>query len=84
MSEIRHVEVKRPSQDKIVVSVYCRELESWATVTFEIDDDERRQSLFCSIDIHGRGRSNKATVAPDFIAVERNNCTITFWGDDGE
>jgi hypothetical protein len=83
MAEIKHVEVKK-LDDKIIVSVYCRELNSWATVTFEVDDDERRPSLFCSIDIHGRGQSNKATVAPDFTAVERNGCTITVWSNDGE
>jgi hypothetical protein len=29
MAEIKHVEVKKLSEDKIVVSVYCRELKSW-------------------------------------------------------
>jgi hypothetical protein len=83
MGEIRHVEVKKIG-DKIVISVYCRELNSWATVTFEVDDDERHQSLFCTIDIHGRGQSNKVTVAPDFVSVEKDKCTITVWGKEDE
>jgi hypothetical protein len=81
MAEIKHVEVKKLSEDKIVVSVYCRELKSWATVTFEIDDDERCQSLFCTVDIHGRGQSNKVTVAPDFAAVGKDDCTVTVWNN---
>jgi hypothetical protein len=84
MGEIRHVEVKRLG-DKIVVSVYCRELNSWATVFFEIDDDDRCPSLFCKVDIHGRGQSNRVTVAPDFTAVEKDDCTVTVWhNENGE
>jgi hypothetical protein len=84
MGEIKHVEVKRLSQDKIVVSVYCRELKSWVSVIFEVDDDERGKALFCVVDIHGRGQSNKAVIAPDFASVERDGCTVTVWNNNGE
>lgn len=81
MGEIRHVEVKK-LDDKIIVSVYCRELNSWATVTFEIDDDERSKALFCVVDIHGRGQSNKVIVAPDFVSVNKEkDCVITVWSN---
>jgi len=82
MAEIKHVEVKKLSGDKIVISVYCRELKSWATVTFEVDD-ERCRSLFCVVDIHGRGQSNKAIVAPDFVSVNKEkDCVITVWNNE--
>jgi hypothetical protein len=81
MAEIKHVGVKKVG-DKIVVSVYLRKLNSWATVTFEVDDDERRQSLFCTVEIHGRGQGNMVTVAPDFVSVERDDCTITVWNNN--
>ncbi len=84
MAEIRHVEVKR-LEDKIVVSVYCHQLRSWATVTFEVSDDERCRALFCVVDIHGCGQSNKVTVAPDFVSVDRDkDCVITIWTNEKE
>jgi hypothetical protein len=78
MTEIKHVEVKKVG-DKVTVSVFCRELSSWADVTFEIDDDENQPSLFCKVNIHGRGRHTEVTVAPDFVAVEDNGTTISVW-----
>jgi hypothetical protein len=80
MSEIRHVEVRKIGS-KITVSVVCRELSSWADVTFEVDDDENQPSLFCKVNIHGRGRHNEVTVAPDFVAIEDNGTTISVWCD---
>jgi hypothetical protein len=84
MGEIKHVEVKRGS-DKVVVSVFVRELMSWATVTFEVDDDDRRPSLSCVIEVHGCGQGNKAVVAPDFVAIiKEGDYTITVWNNNGE
>jgi hypothetical protein len=81
MGEIKHVEVKRVGE-KVIVSVYLRKLNSWATVTFEVDDDENQQSLFCTVEVHGRGQSNKAVIAPDFVAVEKDDCTVTVWNNN--
>jgi len=78
VSEIKHVEVKKVG-DKVIVSVFCYELSSWADVTFEVDDASQ-PSLFCKMSIHGRGQRNEVTVAPDFVAVEdRDGATISVW-----
>jgi hypothetical protein len=79
MREIKHVEVKKVG-NKVTVSVFCRELSSWADVTFEVDD-ESLPALFCKVYIHGRGRHSEVTVAPDFVAVEDNGTTISVWCD---
>jgi hypothetical protein len=82
MGEIRHVEVKK-LDDKVVVAVYLRELNSLAVVTFEVDDDDEKQkAIFCTVEVHGRGQSNKAVVAPDFAVVERGDCTFTVWNNN--
>jgi hypothetical protein len=83
MSEIRHVEVKKIG-DKVTVSVACRELSSWADVTFEVDDNENQPSLFCKVNIHGRGRHNEVIVAPDFVAIEDKEGTVLSVWCDGE
>jgi hypothetical protein len=79
MSEIKHIEVKKIG-DKVTVSVFCRELASWADITFEVDNDQP-PSLSCKVNIHGRGRHNEVIVAPDFVAVEDNGTTISVWCD---
>jgi len=83
MAEIKHVEVKKVG-GKVIVSVFCRELFSWADVTFEVDDDENQPSLFCKVNIHGRGRHSEVTVAPDFVAVEDKDGTVLSVWCDGE
>jgi hypothetical protein len=82
MAEIKHVEVKKVG-GKVIVSVFCHKLSSWADVTFEVDD-ENQPSLFCKVSIHGRGRHNEVIVAPDFVAVEDKDGTVLSVWCDGE